>query len=304
MPSYLMIERVEFLGRCGITAQERQIPQPLAVDVELDYPDQEFQAAVQSDSISQAIDYANVVDRIIAVGTAREYALVETLAESLTVTLLSDFRIRRIRLWVRKLAPPLKTVSGSVGIRVDRTVCRSDTETVPARFLTEHLAVLPKGTILDVAAGQGRNALCLAGEGYSVEAVDHDQAALAALSNAAKERHLPNVRVHCVDLETNPEILKEHYDGIIVFFFLYRPLISLLIQALKPGGVLIYETFLIDNHLRHHHPRRREFCLDHNELLHLTKGLRILHYDEGQRDEKDAEAGAFTARLVARREPT
>jgi len=304
MSEHVVLEHIEFLGRCGVTTEERQVPQSIAVDLELDYQPQQFRAAAHSDSIDQAVDYAKVVDRLIAVGTARDYALIETLAESLAATVLTDFPVSRVRLWVRKLVPPLKAVTGSVGVRVDRTRSHSGTSVPAARFLMEHLNCLPKGTILDVAAGEGRNALYLASQGYTVEAVDHDQAAIATLVHAAKERNLSNIHVRCIDLEANPDISTARYDGIIVFFFLHRPLIPLLIQALKPGGVLIYETFLIDNHLRRHHPRRREFCLGHNEALRLTTGLRVLHYDEGERDGKVDEEGIFTARLAARRENT
>jgi SAM-dependent methyltransferase len=162
--------------------------------------------------------------------------------------------------------------------------------------------MLPKGTVLDVAAGQGRNALYLASHGYTVEAIDHDQAALAVLARAAERKNLSNLRVRCMDLERSPEIQKDSCDAIVVFFFLFRPLVPVLIQALKPGGVLIYETFLIDNHIRHQHPRRREFCLEHNELLHLASGLRILYYDEGRHGRERGDEDAFTAQLLARKE--
>jgi hypothetical protein len=63
----------------------------------------------------------------------------------------------------------------------------------------------------------------------------------------------------------------------------------------------VYETFLIDNHLHHHHPRRSEFCLAHNELLRLTSPLRVLHYDEGEHESSRGLHAAFTARLVAQK---
>lgn len=302
MSESLVIERLEFLGCCGVTPEERQTPQPIAVDLELDYPPNGFQVAAQSGELSQAVDYATIADRIIAIGRERDYILVETLAERLADTLLADYPLSRVRLWVRKLSPPLKSVSGSVGVRVDRVGRLGRGATPPARFLAEHVHLLPKGTVLDVAAGQGRNTLFLASLGYTVEAADNDQAALTLLTSEAERLNLPNVRVRCIDLEARPDIQAGQYDAIVVFFFLYRPLVPLLVHALKPGGVLIYETFLIDNHLRHHHPRRREFCLAHNELLHLAAGLRVLHYDEGERNGGHGDQWAFTARLVAEKE--
>lgn len=302
MPECLVIERLEFLGRCGVTPEERQSPQPIAVDLELDYLPHAFRAVAESGDLCRAVDYASISDRVIAIGTERDYVLVETLAERLTDTLLAEYGLSRVRLWVRKLSPPLKLVSGSVGVRVDRVGYRNPGGTQPARFLAEQVQLLPKGTVLDVAAGRGRNSLFLATLGYTVEATDSDQVALSALTSEAERLDLANVKVRCIDLEARPEIRAGHYDAMVVFFFLFRPLVPILVNALKPGGVLIYETFLIDNHLRHHHPRRREFCLAHNELLHLATGLRVLHYDEGERSGGHGEQSAFTARLVAQKE--
>ena len=88
---------------------------------------------------------------------------------------------------------------------------------------------------------------------------------------------------------------------IVVFFYLHRALFPSLIESLKPNGVLIYETFTIDNYLRHRHPRRWEFCLAHNELLRLTSTLRVLSYDEGKHDGGHEPGPTFTAQLVAQR---
>jgi dihydroneopterin aldolase len=302
MAAQLVIERLEFQGHCGVTAEERQIPQPIAVDLELHYPVRALETAAQSGDIAQAVDYAKVADRVLEVATGQHFRLVETLAERLVTLLLAEFPVSRVRLWVRKTAPPLKTVNGSVGVRLDRARPLQTPGTPPARFLLEQGHRLPKGTVLDVACGSGRNALYLATQGSLVEGVDRDEQALAAVSAEAKQRSLTNLTLRCLDLEAEPDIPKERYDGIVVFFFLYRPLVPVLVQALKPGGVLVYETFLIDNHLRQGHPRRREFCLAHNELLHLAAGLRILLYDEGEREGEHADGLVFTARLVARKE--
>ena len=304
MAAQLVIECLEFEGHCGVTAEERRVPQPIAVDLELDYPVHALETAAQSGDIAQAVDYAKVADRVIQLATSQAFHLVETLADRVATMLFVEFPVLRIRLWVRKTAPPLKTVHGSVGVRLDRARNPQTTGTPPARFLLEQEHLLPKGRVLDVACGSGRNALYLAAQGFLVEGVDCDEQALTAVSAEAKQRSLTNLTLRCLDLEAKPDIPKECYDGIVVFFFLYRPLVPALVQALKPGGVLLYETFLIDNHLRHGHPRRREFCLAHNELLHLAAGLRILHYDEGEREGEQGDGLVSTARLVARKENT
>lgn len=308
-----MIECLEFQAHCGVTAEERQAPQPIAVDVELECPPAIIEAAAATGDIRRAVDYAEVARRIAEVGTGQEWVLLETLAERLLTMLFAEFPIARVRLWVRKLAPPVTDVKGSVGVKLDRSRASQTPDPLPTRFLMEHLHHLPKGRVLDVACGRGRNALYLASHGFTVEAMDRDEQALSELTATARQRNLTTLTTlttRAVDLEANPDnppdLPKERYDVILVFFYLYRPLFPSLLQALKPGGVLIYETFLIDNHLRHQHPRRREFCLAHNELLRLTTGLRVLHYDEGEHQTTcDGTHGgdlAFTARLLAKKE--
>jgi SAM-dependent methyltransferase len=169
--------------------------------------------------------------------------------------------------------------------------------------LLEQQNRIPKGKILDVASGYGRNALYMAAQGCSVVGIDRDAQVLNSLEVIAKQRQFLNLTVQQMDLEVEPahapDLGKNEYDGILVFFYLFRPLLPSILRALKPGGILLYETFLIDNHTLHHHPRRREFCLGHNELLSLTQGLRVLHYDEGEHEGPDRRDSAFTARLVA-----
>ena len=64
-------------------------------------------------------------------------------------------------------------------------------------FLAEMLARIPRGVVLDVAAGRGRNALALARAGMHVVAVDYSAEAmrlLAATARDAATRHLAHGR--------------------------------------------------------------------------------------------------------------
>lgn len=177
----------------------------------------------------------------------------------------------------------------------------------PSPFLVEHISALPRGNVLDVAAGYGRNTLYLAEQGFAVHAVDRDQEALHALQRVAEQRRLLQVTTEVMDLEMAPP---EHlfpaktYDVVIVFFYLFRPLFPALVRALKPGGLLVYETFLLENHLRYHHPRRAIFCLEPSELRTLTSPLSLLYYDEGAHKNEEKQTEIFTARLVARKDKT
>ncbi|HSA62708.1 MAG TPA: dihydroneopterin aldolase [Nitrospiraceae bacterium] len=303
MSGQIIIERLEFRGRCGVTAEERARPQPLAVDLELDC---QLESAGLSDDLAHTIDYAKVAQRVVEVGTAQDSCLLEAMAERLLAMLFDEFPVERVKLWVRKLHPPITYVTGSVGVTVERTKLTQQlqhAEPAPARFLVQQLHRLPKGKVLDVAAGSGRHSLFLASQGYQVEAIDRDGQALAQLSAAAGKRNLSALTTRTIDLEQpapyEPDLGKERYDVIVVFFYLYRSLFPYLIEALKPGGVLVYETFTIDNYFHHKHPKRWEFCLAHNELLRLTSSLHVLHYDEGGHAGSQATDPVYTAQLVA-----
>ncbi len=308
MSEAIIIEGIRFQARCGVTPDERQCQQPLLADLELTCS---VEDAIHSDSLAKTVDYAHVVQRVIDVGTANANALIERLTDQIAQTLLLEFPIQRLTIWLRKAAPPLPDVSGSVGVRLTypRThAINSASPFQPSPFLHATAHMIPKGTVLDVAAGEGRHALFLAAQGYEVIGLDRNEQALATLARKAGEHHIPNLSTWNTDLELDPEappsLGNQEYDGILVFFYLFRPLFPSLLQALKPGGVLIYETFLIDNHVRFNHPRRKEFCLEHNELLRLTHPLRVLHYEEGPHSSSLHPGHALPVLSVAEGSPT
>ena len=305
MSETIIIEGIRFQARCGVTPDERQYPQPLLTDLELACS---VEDAIHSDSLTKTVDYARVVQRVIDVGTTHENALIERLTDQIAQTLLLEFPIQQLTIWLRKAAPPLPDVSGSVGVRLTYPRTRAINSVPPFQpspFLRAVAHMIPQGKVLDVAAGEGRHALHLASQGHEVTGLDRNEEALATLTRKANEHRLPNLSTWNTDLEKDPEaspsLGHEEYNGIVVFFYLFRPLFPSLLQALKPGGVLIYETFLIDNHVRYQHPRRKEFCLEQNELLHLTHPLRILHYEEGPSPSPLHPEPAITARLVAQK---
>ncbi len=303
MPDHIVIERLEFQGHCGVTPEERTKPQPLAIDLELHC---DLGPAGLSDNLSHTVDYAAVSNRVVQVASGQEACLLESMAERLLTMLFDEFPVEQVTLWIRKLHPPITAITSSVGITLERTrLAHAVRQAVPppAKFLVEQLHRLPKGHALDVAAGHGRHSLFLALHGFQVDAVDRDEIALAQLSSSAQRHAHMTITTKVLDLELSapyePHLGEEVYDVILVFFYLHRPLFPAIIHALKPGGVLVYETFTIDNHRYHHHPKRREFCLSPNELLHLTSSLRVLHYDEGAHVGGDGADRVYTSQLLA-----
>lgn len=135
--------------------------------------------------------------------------------------------------------------------------------------------------MLDVASGRGRNALYLAAAGWPVHAVDRDPEALAALAASARAQGLP-VTTAVVDLEAGaPAIDRHRFAAVLVFNYLHRPLMPVLVDAVAPGGVLIYETFTVGQALRGH-PRSPAFLLRDGELPALVAPLEIVRAREGE----------------------
>tara|TARA_Y100000031_G_scaffold17661_1_gene18195 strand:+ start:381 stop:893 length:513 start_codon:yes stop_codon:yes gene_type:complete len=156
----------------------------------------------------------------------------------------------------------------------------------PASLLLEYFYLLPKGRVLDVAMGKGRNALYLAKHGFEVEGVDMDEAAIQACNEDASKRGL-KIKTQAADL-TDYCISPNTYEVILCFNYLQRDLIPQMKAGLKKGGIIIYQTFLIDQHIKFGKPKHKEYCFEHNELLHFFLDFRILSYKEGFISEEKA----------------
>ena len=147
-------------------------------------------------------------------------------------------------------------------------------------FLRKNIHLLPRGKALDIAAGEGRNAVTMALYGCDVDAVDVSPVGLKKARMLAREM---GVRIHTfvADLDTF-EIERERYDLIANFYYLSRKLIPKMKKGLRKGGRIIFETYVVDQRdLRTGGPRHLTYFLKNNELLSLFKGFRILLYREG-----------------------
>jgi tellurite methyltransferase len=146
----------------------------------------------------------------------------------------------------------------------------------PISFLTDNIHILPKGKALDVAMGEGRNGVYLATHGFDVTGLDISEKGLEkAHALAAKN----NVTIHTkvVDLE-NIQFEPNSYDLILCTYYMDRGLYKKFRDALKPGGMLLIETYNID-YLKYRRFNAK-WALNTNELLELFKGMRILRYQD------------------------
>ncbi len=170
--------------------------------------------------------------------------------------------------------------------------------TGPSSWLLECADLLPpgRGRALDLACGRGRHALLLAAAGFEVHAVDRDEAALSALDATARRLGLP-VTVETLDLETGEVSLGAGaYALVTVFHYLHRPLFPAIAAAMAPGGLLLYETFTVDQAALGH-PKSPAFLLQHGELARLVAPLEVVRERDGVHE------GRHVAGVAARKGP-
>jgi SAM-dependent methyltransferase len=165
----------------------------------------------------------------------------------------------------------------------------------PAAIVREFCGLAPGRAALDLAAGNGRNALFLAGRGFRVDAVDISDAGLELFGAGRR-----GIRRICADLDTF-DLARGRYDLILNILYLNRRLFPQIIEGLKPGGVLIFESLLETAGRADKGQGRRDYTLRPNELLHAFLELEVRYYREtpagGRRGDK------ALASLVAVRRP-
>lgn len=160
---------------------------------------------------------------------------------------------------------------------------RSHSSLEPDPFLvsaySEFLAGPAPGTALDVAGGVGRHTLWLAERDWRVKLVDISEVGIELARKNTSGATAP-VQFEVVDLQACNDLGQAQYDLILVFFYLQRELFPALVSALKPGGLLLYKTYTLDQRNFEGGPSHPMHLLQPNELLHAFGSLRILHYHE------------------------
>lgn len=166
----------------------------------------------------------------------------------------------------------------------------------PVEFLKEHVNILLKGRVLDIAMGEGRNAIFLAKNGFDVDGCDISEVAIKKAQELAEENGV-RICTFVADLELY-KLPKGVYDTVVCFYYLQRGLIPDMKDALKPGGVIMYETYTMENIERGFEgPKNKEYLLKSNELLNLFADFKIIYYRELIVDNKKA-----IASLIARKQ--
>jgi len=164
----------------------------------------------------------------------------------------------------------------------------------PSRLIVDFIPALPVGRALDIACGEGRNAIYLAREGFDVDAIDKSDAALEKGRAAAGGFKINFI---AADLEAF-QIAENSYDLIINFNYLQRTIAPKINRGLKAGGYIVFETYTLEQQ-QFGRPTNPEFLLKPNELLTMFKDLHIIYYREGVVEEGGRKKGI--ASLVGRK---
>ncbi len=165
----------------------------------------------------------------------------------------------------------------------------------PCEVLTEYAHLLPEhGRALDAACGLGANALFLAARGLEVAAWDISPVAIEKLTQYARQHAIP-LHTAVRDITRDPPAPLS-FDIIVVSYFLHRPSLPALIDALKPGGLLYYQTHTLDK-IGNTGPNNPEFLLKSNEMLGFSGGLTLRAYREEGRA-GDTRTGLRNAALL------
>jgi SAM-dependent methyltransferase len=143
--------------------------------------------------------------------------------------------------------------------------------TEPNRLLVEAVAPRTPGRALDVGMGQGRNALYLAAQGWTVTGFDVSAVGLARARAAATARGLIIDAVHASDEEF--AFGHRQWDLIAILYALEKRSVFRVKEALRPGGLVVVEA-------AHRDASGADWEFESNELLRIFEGFTILKYEE------------------------
>lgn len=165
---------------------------------------------------------------------------------------------------------------------------QSHTSSRPSSWLVENadlLALVAGRRALDVACGRGRHAFWLAAAGFTIDAIDRDEESIAFVNSEARRLGVP-VTGDVRDIEApSASFGHDTYDVVVVVHYLHRPLFPALVSALRPDGLLFYETFTVDQ-ARRGKPSNPDYLLLHGELERLVAPLEVLRSRDGEFEER------------------
>jgi SAM-dependent methyltransferase len=180
------------------------------------------------------------------------------------------------------LSQPLDLPSWGDGTGQDARVPDGPAEEVtaagaPSPWVVRFAPLIPgAGAVLDLACGRGRHTRFLLQLGLDVVAVDRD---LAGIADLLDDPRLEAVEVDLEDGRPFP-LAGRHFAAVVVANYLYRPILDDLVAAVRPGGLLLYETFA-RGHEALGRPRNPAYLLQPGELLRVVRDrLRVVAFED------------------------
>ena len=149
----------------------------------------------------------------------------------------------------------------------------------PEPFVVQAVGLLRPGRVLDLASGDGRNAVYLAAHGFSVTAADISDVALKRLAQFAENRQL-TIQSRQMDLDHTEELdALGEFDNLLACH--YRPAPDLLDRfplLVRPGGMVILCVFNLRQH--HEHGFSSRYCAQDEEYLNALPGFKVVQYEK------------------------
>ncbi len=158
----------------------------------------------------------------------------------------------------------------------------------PNDFLKENFHKIPKGKVLFLAEGEGRNAVFLARQGYEVTAMDSSAVAMEKADRLAQKNNIFITTIVTSLEDFDPGT--EQWDGIVSFFCHLPPALRKnvhagIVQALKKGGVFLAEAYTPEQlKYKTGGPPMKELLVDLPMLKSELHGLRFVHALETVRE--------------------
>ena len=167
----------------------------------------------------------------------------------------------------------------------------------PNAFLVRATQGLRPGTALDYGMGQGRNAIFLAQQGWTVTGFDPAEKAVAVAQDQARRLGVALTALAVGDDEF--DLGRERWDLIVLSYVAFRASVSRIFDSLRPGGRVVVEAFHRDS--LKNGPIGLGVVFDTNELLTLFERFRVIHYEDTEDVSDFAMQQNRVVRLVAQK---
>ncbi|MBI3605157.1 MAG: dihydroneopterin aldolase [Nitrospirae bacterium] len=113
----IQIEEIDFLGHCGVSETERNALQRFSASIELDF---DLKRAGESDHLQDTVDYEAVTHIVLSVGQSRSFSLLEAMAEEMAGRILSQFPVKGVMIFLKKIVPPVPAIRGYFAVKIYR----------------------------------------------------------------------------------------------------------------------------------------------------------------------------------------